>query len=347
LQRALYASLPQLLTQGVGMPLSTRTQALLATFRPLSSVVPGEPVPPRARKKMSALSDLLAEAKGERLLVTLEDLCELTEAGVAMLADAVSEFDLHIIITARNWSKQIPSDWQELVKQRLDLSYPDFVQAVRNGSPEVELFRLRHHVPDIAGRWAAHVPPENIHVIAVAPPAPDPMRLFHLFGGVVGFDANTLEAPPRLRNMSLGYEQAETLRRITLALEDRLPHGRKDFRPAARTIFDGPLRAQRGTPLRLPPEHMEWCHRNDQDMVAQLRERGYDLVGNPDDLVSVVDESAPPLGDVTDADVAQTAVQALAALVESNHDHLVKKRGLASVGPLASVTAQADDIASS
>jgi hypothetical protein len=92
---------------------------------------------------------------------------------------------------------------------------------------------------------------------------------------------------------------------------------------------------------------MEWCHRNDQDMVAQLRERGYDLVGNPDDLVSVVDESAPPLGDVTDADVAQTAVQALAALVESNHDHLVKKRGLASVGPLASVTAQADDIASS
>src|SRR3990170_3496580 len=219
LQRALYASVPQLLDQGVGMPLPSRAEALRSTFRPLEALAPGEPVPRRARRKMSALSELLQDTKGDRLLVT-----------------------------ARDWSKQIPSDWQELVKQRLRLSYPDFVWAVRNESPEVSLFRLRQHVPEIARRWATRVAPENIHVIAVAPPAPDPTRLFHLVGSVVGFDATTLEAPPRLRNVSLGYEQAETLRRITLELGDRLPNGRKDFRPAARAIFDGPLRAERGTP---------------------------------------------------------------------------------------------------
>src|SRR3990170_4288228 len=248
LQRALYASVPQLLDQGVGMPLPSRAEALRSTFRPLEALAPGEPVPRRARRKMSALSELLQDTKGDRLLVTLEDLCELSEAGVALLVDALAEFDVHVIITARDWSKQIPSDWQELVKQRLRLSYPDFVWAVRNESPEVSLFRLRQHVPDIARRWATRVSPENIHVVAVAPPAQDPTRLFHLVGSVVGFDATTLEAPPRLRNVSLGYEQAETLRRITLELGDRLPNGRKDFRPAARAIFDGPLRAERGTP---------------------------------------------------------------------------------------------------
>lgn len=312
------------------MPLSSRAEALRYTFRPLESLMPGERAPRRARKRMSALSELLGEAKGDRLFVTLEDLAELSEAGVAMLVDALADFDVHVIITARDWSKQIPSDWQELVKQRLRLSYPDFVWAVRNESPEASLFRLRQHVPDIARRWATRVAPQNIHVVAVAPPAPDPTRLFHLVGSIVGFDATTLEAPPRLRNVSLGYEQAETLRRITLALGDRLPNGRKDFRPAARTIFDGPLRAERGTPLRLPPEHMEWCHQQGLAMLEELRRGGYDIVGNPDDLVSVVDESAPELPEVTDADVAEAAVKALAAVVQSNHNKLLKQRGSAS-----------------
>jgi hypothetical protein len=340
LQRALYASIPQLASQGVGMPFASRAEALPATFRPLASIQPGEPVTRRARRKMAALSERLDETKGERLFVTLEDLAELTEAGVDMLADALADCDVHVIITARNWSKQIPSDWQELVKQRLPLSYPDFVWAVRNESPEVGLFRLRQHVPDIARRWARRVPPENIHIIAVAPPAPDPTRLFRLVGGVVGFDAETLEAPPKLRNVSLGYEQAETLRRITVALEDRLPNGRKDFRPAARAIFDGPLRAERGTPLRLPPEHMQWCREHDLAMLAELRSAGFDLVGDPDDLVSEVDESAPEIGEVSDAAVAETAVKALAAVVQQNHKRLVRERGSATA------VAEDDDIES-
>jgi hypothetical protein len=330
LQRALYESVPQLLKQGVGMPLPSRGEALRLTFRPLEQVVPGEPAPRRARRRMAALSELLHEAEGDRLFITLEDLAELGEAGIEMLVDALAEFDVHVIITARNWSKQIPSDWQELVKQRMPLSYPDFIWAVRNGSPEAALFRVRQHVPEIARRWATRVAPEKIHVVAVAPPTPDPTRLFHLVGDVVGYDATTLEAPPKLRNVSLGYEQAETLRRITVALGDRLPDGRKDFRPAARTIFDGPLRAERGTALRLPPEHMEWCRQNDLAMLDELRRDGYDIVGNPDDLVSAVDESAPELPVVTDAEVAETAVRALAALVQSNHNKLVKQRGSAS-----------------
>jgi hypothetical protein len=330
LQRALYASVPQLLDQGVGMPLSSRAEALRLLFRPLVGLTPGEPVPPRTQRRMSALTELLQDAKGDRLLISLEDLCELPEAGIAMLVDTLSEYDVHVIITARDWSKQIPSDWQELVKQRLPLSYSDFVWAVRNESPNASMFRLRQHVPDIARRWATRVPPENIHIVAVAPPVPDPRRLFHLIGGVVGFDATTLEAPPRLRNVSLGYEQAETLRRITLALGDRLPNGRKDFRPAARAIFDGPLRAETGTKLRLPREHQEWCRQQGLAMLEELRRGGYDIVGNPDDLVSVVDESAPDLPEITDAVVAETAVKALAAVVQSNHNKLLKERGNAS-----------------
>ena len=62
---------------------------------------------------------------GDRLLLTLEDLAETTDEAADALVRAVEpHFDLHVVVTARDWSRQIPSEWQQAVKSRLTLHVP-------------------------------------------------------------------------------------------------------------------------------------------------------------------------------------------------------------------------------
>ena len=61
---------------------------------------------------IDALVDVLVASPGDRLVLTLEDLAETTEEAAEALVRAVQKhFDLHVVVTARDWSQQIPSEW--------------------------------------------------------------------------------------------------------------------------------------------------------------------------------------------------------------------------------------------
>lgn len=299
-----------LVGQAVGLPLENRYGHVSTLLKPLTSFS-GDDVPPRSERALAALVARLEQTEGSRLLLTLEDLAELDAVRAALVIDALSVFEVHLIITARDWARQIPSEWQQSVKERLVTPYRDFARAIRDRTPEAALFLARQDVPAIAGRWGSALAPERVHVVAVPPSGSDPARLFELFAQVIDFDPATLEVAGG-RNPSLGYEQAETLRRINVALGDRLMDLRREYRWAVRQlIYRGALVKQSGTPIRLPPELAAWCHEATATQAEELTARGYDVVGSADHLVSMPAETAE-LSEVSDAEVAEVAVSALA-----------------------------------
>jgi hypothetical protein len=313
LQAAILASQSALREQGVGLPLPGRGKQVQQILTPLRLFDDEQPSP-QSRQAMTRLAERLAEDEGSRLLLTLEDLAELDAPKAALLIDALSDFEVHLVITARDWSRQIPSEWQQCVKERVLATYPEFARRIRDGAPDAQLFLARQDVAGIASRWGASLPPERVHIVAVPRTKTDPGRLVRLFAGVVGFDPESLE-PAGSVNRSLGYEQAETLRRINVALGDRLADVPGEYRFGVRLfIHRHALIRQDGTPFGLPPELVGWCHEHSVAQAKELAERGYDIVGSLDDLIVPNEPAATDLEEVSDSQVAEVAVRALADL---------------------------------
>jgi len=324
-QEALLESRPALAEQGLGLPLGNRTQHMEVALKPLLAAGWTEAQQADTRSALRAVTQRLRRSQQQRLLLTIEDLAELADWQAELLLEALDEFDVHVVITARHWAKQIPSEWQQCVKERLTTPYQDYVRGIRDrdGAPHTEQFIARQHVPGIAERWGRALDPDHVHVIAVPPSSKDPDLLLGLFCSVLEVDPKVLTAPPKARNLSLGYQQAETLRRLNVALGKRLPDFYTQYRRAVRRdVARGTLLRQDGDPLRLPEEFVTWCSEESAAQVKELVDRGYHLVGDPDHLVFDGRQGEPAFREVTDAQVADTAVQALATLAVRRYNDI-------------------------
>lgn len=318
LQQAVYASADALAEQGVGLPLPSRGrhQKVIDALRAIGD---DGSIPRPSRKRLRAFARACDGAGTERLLVSHEDLAEMDATRAGALVAAAGErpagpeqgVEVHLVITARDLRRQVPSEWQQSVKSRLLLPYEEYVRAVMERRPEGAQFWGRQDVLHIAARWAATLPPERVHVVTVPPVGSSPLLLGQRVGGLVGFDPAVLSSG-RPVNTSLGAGQAELLRRLNVALGDRLTDVSGSYAKAVRVgISRRLLMRQPGPSLGFPARYEARLAEESARVVAGITDRGYKVVGDLDDLVSRPDgdEHDPAVFD--DARVAEAAVEAL------------------------------------
>jgi hypothetical protein len=131
---------------------------------------------------------------------------------------------VHVVVAARDWAQQLPSEWQQFLKERLTIDYETFLAGVRDRKgPAGRRFWRRQDVLEIARRWGDSLDPKRVHIIVVPSAAVDRDAVHRLFAEVVGFDSSSLSVPERDINASFGYTEAEVLRRLNAALGARLP----------------------------------------------------------------------------------------------------------------------------
>lgn len=304
---------------GLEQPLEGRGQVQRGLVKPLLAAVEGDV--PAARKAVARLAAAIRDSDRPRHLVTLEALAEMPAEATALVAEGLAEFDTRVVVTARPWALTIPSEWQQLVKSRFTGEYVDFARAVRDGqgplAADADRFRRRQDVADVARRWRAGAPDLPVHVILVPPSREVRPGLTDLFCDVVGIDPTLLAMPDRLVNQSLTHDNAEVLRLVNVALGDRLPNLRTDYRDgvrkwiAVRTM----MRGATGSRIRIPRELEGWARGESARQLDELRRAGCDVRGDAD---AFVDPDLP--GDdfvpASDAEVARAAAATLADLAE-------------------------------
>jgi hypothetical protein len=140
---------------------------------------------------------------------------------------------------------------------------------------------------------------------------------------VIWIDATRLDAEVLRGNPSLGYPQAELLRRVNNALGDRLPHARTGYNRVVKGWFAEQLLAPQGGPrLPLPAPVALWCHAESERMVGEIRDAGYAVVGDLDDLVPPPAPGPDALEEPSDAEVAEAAVEALCGVLVQRLDDM-------------------------
>ena len=320
LQRALWESPEELAKEGIGLPFDGRRPAVRRLLAPLGWRIAEGFTRPIDHARLHRLARRLDQTPGDALLITNEDLTEAGPENVEAFYDAIGSTGLEprIIVTARDWSKQLPSDYQQLLKHNITDTYDSFLQQVRDREGIGKQFWLRQDLPDICERWSRHLDPAHVHVIPVPPYRVDPEAVYRLFGNVVGFDHHALNTSTRDTNASYGIVEAEVLRRFNIALGGRLYNYKKAYLPAVR---NGLIRycIARGASARitLPPEHVGWVRELAEQRLDLLHQRGYTMHGDPSLLVPSAD-AGEPMPQVSDAEVAEAAIATLARFTVHN-----------------------------
>ncbi|MFT4201678.1 sulfotransferase family protein [Gordonia sp. (in: high G+C Gram-positive bacteria)] len=257
-------------------------------------------------------------------LVSHELLATATRAQIAEFVGALDFADeVHVIATVRDLARQLPSAWQENVKNQRRGTFDEFVDAVaaRAGSADLShgeegpFWEFQDYVR-ILDDWSSVVPDEHIHLVTVPAARTPGDGLWERFLGVLGVDPVALAEPIESANSSLSASQAEFLRQ----LNDRLQPTDVEWARYER-IVKGELIGQvmfageRAAPQGLSTDQRRWAAEQAEVMTSAVSARGYDVVGSLAELA--VDSRAgadarPP----TQQEVLDAALDALAGWVK-------------------------------
>ncbi|MGC4113049.1 MAG: hypothetical protein QM747_22050 [Nocardioides sp.] len=284
---------------------------------------------------IGAWDSLAASVRRSRgdAIISHEILATASRSQIGRALDSLGhgrDAEIHLVLSARDLVRQIPAEWQENVKHRAALSYAAFLDQIRDPRREGRIptwFWGVQEIPDILDRWGADLPPEHVHVVTVPPAGGTPELLWKRFVEAFGLDGIHLQLDGERVNPSLGAAETALIRRINRAANEQLEPA--FYRPLVRELLAHQTLSRRTrTPrLALPPDVHPWAVELQESWIAEISARGYDVIGDLDDL-----RGAPPAQDYVDPDhpdealVSRAAVDALKAVLL---DHAQLQRELA------------------
>lgn len=263
--------------------------------------------------------------RGHTVLISNELLGGSLESriasGVESLADPHGRpTEVHVIFTARDFARQLVSDWQEQVKHKHTVTLDDFVEDLMvNGfkarRPFGELFWGMHDAAHVLARWETVVPRERIHVIALPRPGAPGGALWSRFCNVVGLDPEAYDTTMPRDNASMGVAETELVRRIN---NDLKPVGQHHYDALVRQHLAQEVLGNQSGRLTLPPRWMPDVVARSEQLVEQLKAADYAVQGDLADLVPDPADHQPHVSpsDVPDAEIAEAALRATVAMVK-------------------------------
>jgi hypothetical protein len=297
LQQVLLHHREALAADGVLFPGGGRYHRQVAAVRDVIKL-PGPLSAAELTGSWAALSAEIAAWGGGRSIVSVEHLSLARPAQVAAVTESLAPAEVHVVLTARDLGRVLPSSWQETVQNGSTRTWPEYVSAVlgeprRDGAGSgagdgvaEHRFWRQHDLLQIVRRWSTAVPAEQIHVVTVPPPGSPPDVLWQRLCDPVGIDADRYPVGDvaSVSNRGLGRYAVEMLRELNLRLEDRLQPA-EYVRCVKRPVAKHALGRLPSAPIRVPAEHAAHVVDRSNLVVAGLRKRGVRVVGNLQDLI--------------------------------------------------------------
>lgn len=262
-------------------------------------------------------------------IVSGEAISVIDSAAAGRLVSSLGVPNTHVIITARDLGRVLPSSWQQHIRNGRSTPFARYLaqQADRRGEgdareraarwdadPEQTFWRA-YAIGTLVERWAPFA--RTVTVVTVPRRGAAPHELWHRFSRALDLGTVLPDTPPQIDDLeaNVGLTEPEVL---VLAGLNRQVDGVKaddaEIRKLrGRIVRDAFVsRADRGSPVRIPrtwlPRIRAWA----DDDAEVLRSSHALLVGPESDLL--VDPEAP-VGDGPDADeVARAAGAAMAYL---------------------------------
>lgn len=266
-------------------------------------------------------------------IVSHELLASCPAAEVKRAVESFGDAEVSVVITARDLARQIPSAWQEHVKHGLSETLPQFI-AELNGpkrGPDRERF-VRHFwavqdLPHVAMRWAGGVGAANVIIVTV-PASREAGDLVERFGEAIGLDTAKLQRDGARQNSSMGIAETEFIRRFNQGFAADIPEPiyHEVIRESVVRMSLGPHR--KSASLRLPPQEFNWVRERSLQWVEALKQAGYPVVGDLQELVPTASDEPFDPDDVDETLVLDAAIRALSGAASAYADVRAELEGV-------------------
>jgi hypothetical protein len=220
---------------------------------------------------------------------------------------------VHVVITTRDLARAVPSAWQERLKFALTTPLESWVPRPESDGPRAEWGWRTMDPAGVAARWAETLPPDRVHVVTV-PRDGAATELWHRFARACGLDHVLVDLHVPQVNESLGVVAAELLRRVNERLPDELGSNREQARWLRDVLAHQVLAVLDDEPIGLTDEQFAQALERSEEAVARIREAGYDVVGDLDDVRATRREARTP-GSVSSEELVPVAVDAVVRLL--------------------------------
>jgi len=232
----------------------------------------------------------------------------------AAAIEALAPAQVHLVLTAREALRLFTASWQESIKNKGTVRIGDYGRSVSDDPLVVWDWRALD-LGLVLDRWTGTVPPKHVHVIPLPKPGGPRELLWERFAGLIGVDPGAFDLSASFGNESMGVAETETLRRVNAQL--------KGFDAAVdrgvwiRSFLADERLAPRGGERYWPgQDQIDDCRRRARAAVGLVERRGFDVIGDLDDLL--IPEELPERrhpDSVTEEEVAQVAVDTVALML--------------------------------
>ena len=228
--------------------------------------------------------------------------------------DRLEGAEVHVVVTARDTVTLVTARWQEFVKNGSTVGIDDY-PTTEETSPEQEWDWGTLDLADVLERWGASLPAERVHLLTLPKPGSARDELWTRFARVLGIDPSACDTSGTVQNESLGVVEVELLRRVNGELVDfgsALDRGNwiRGY------LAQGKLVPRHGERFWPSPARVEELRARGDRIVDALEQRGYDVVGDLQDLRTPVElEERRHPETVTDAELAAAGAQTIAAMM--------------------------------
>lgn len=239
----------------------------------------------RSERAPSAWDRILQEIRAFRgtAVISHEDFGPASAEQAQSVLRALEPAEIHVVVTARSCLWTLPGLWQEHVKFHSAAPLRDFGSGADDNP-------LNHwgwrdlDTAEVLARWGGTLPPERVHVITVPGKGAPRGLLWERYAAVLGVDPESCDASATISNDSLGVVEVELLRKVNTYL------GSEYSKPVVagrwlRSYLAAEVLAPRGGDRYGPdPEQEAFLRKKSAQIVKAIREAGYDVIGDLDEL---------------------------------------------------------------
>lgn len=217
--------------------------------------------------------------------------------------------DVRIVLTARDFGRQVPAVWQERVKNGSAERYGEFLESIF-GSDRARAggFWRMQYLVDISSRWADAVGADRLTIVTVPKSGADPRELWNRFGTAVELPDLDFNFDSDRANRSLGVAESELLRRLNGHLPE-LAWPQYVRRVKRRLAEESLAAASTSDRLVVPGNYQQEVIRVAEETIGHVARLGCHVVGDLDDLRPSFPTSNPLTPEaVTDSDLLELAL---------------------------------------
>ncbi len=270
-------------------------------------------LPPEAAAAWDLLVAEIKSWSGDTAICSYELFAAASAEKAQKALAKLDGIEVHVVITARDLARAMPSAWQERLKFALTEPLVTFAPDRTMGARAQWGWRTMDPA-GVAQRWGASLPAEQVHIVTMPRRPTSKHEFWDRFASACQIDSAGLNLDQERVNESMGVVEAELLRRVNETLAGRIENNR-DQSLLLRDLFAHQVLVPQGNePIAISDEQYDEATQRADEAITQLQESGVSIHGDLEDIRATRVSGRTP-DQVSDPELLEVALESIAQLL--------------------------------